>query len=706
MDDNTLRALQANYQKLGGGLQMPEPQAEAKPKRSGIVSWLPAIGGTIGSIGGGLLGGVGGFFGGAGIGAVPSAAVGAAGGGAAGGALGEWLAQKLSGESKDGFDKGNILQEGAINGVLGAIPLGKVGQIGKGVIKGAGERVLARGGEEVAGQLLKEGGEQVVKKGAETAAANASKGGIKNWIGSKLVKEADNTALRAAQLSGKKEALKGFEKRFGEDLGTYLRNNKLIGATGKDVEEGIISNLNKKYTNIVSKIDKPITSSDVLAQNMKKGSSLEKLLKSGSRENKQLADDVFAELDHIFKTEGGAISPKRLAELKTEYQTLAKNSYKLGANSKASVNEKVAEYLKKTLQGVSGSDELKVVGQEIDKAYKAADLLASAAQNGRGTLSFGMTDLLAATPGAAIGGLPGAAVAVGAKKAINSPKVQSFIAQKLAQGGEKLLAGGAERAAKEAVVDTTTKGLIKTAAKEQIPGRALQGLGIASANSMPTPAADGGAAMNPNSPFNPASPNYIPGLVDPNAVGEVGDIGSVMGASESPYSLEAMQADVMRDPKNADEYQKIYAIMNPEPAGSDLSQTSRSALASSDNAINTLNQLEELFANAGGGSGRIGGKLKGLAAGAGLDENARVYNNLSQASVTQFAKALAGAGSGTVSDMDAKVILAAIPTISDTKAEAAAKFKALRQRLENAKGNTMQYGGGATSDLQALMMAQ
>ena len=707
MDDNTLRALQANYQKLGGGLQMPEPQAEAKPKRSGIVSWLPAIGGTIGSIGGGILGGVGGFFGGAGVGAVPGGVVGAAAGGTAGGVLGEWLAQKLSGESKDGFDKGNILQEGAINGVLGAIPLGKIGQVGKGVIKGAGERVLARGGEEVAAQVLKEGGEQVVKKGAETAAANASKGGIKNWIGSKLVKEADNTALRAAQLSGKKEALKGFEKRFGEDLGTYLRNNNLIGATGKDVEEGVISGLNKKYSSIVSKIDKPITSSDVLAQNMQKGSSLEKLLKSGSRENKQLADDVFAELDHIFKAEGGAISPKRLAELKAEYQTLAKNSYKLGANSKASVNEKVAEYLKKTLQGVSGSDELKVVGKEIDKAYKAADLLASAAQNGRGTLGFGLTDSIMAGGGFAGAGLPGAVAAVGAKRAFNSPKVQSFIAQKLAQGGEKLLAGGAERAAKEAVVDTTTKGLIKTAAKEQLPGRAIQGLGIASANSMPAPGADGGASLNPNSPFNPASPNYIPGLVDPNAVGDTGDISSVMGASESPYSREAMQADIMRDPKNADQYAKIYELMNPQPEALSLSDSAISRTTDATKALQGLDELDAILAD-GYAGGKISGNLRKLNP---FDDTFKTQ----QASIDRIrqivGKALEG---GVLRKEDEDKYKKILPTMQDQPEVYRAKVAQLRNMIQTDMQSYLQmqqgYGKGAGqatgSDIQSLLMAQ
>ncbi len=686
MDDATLQALQSNYSKMAGGLQMPQQQQKAveqPKKRSGWMNLIP--------VATSVLGGIAGTF------AAPG--IGTAAGGAAGGALGEWLTQKLSGEKGN---TGKILTEGAF---------GALGGIGKGAraIKGATTAVRAGEGAAAAGKVLRYGApaaSAVAKEGAETAA----KGGIRGWVGNKLLGTADDTALRASQLSGKKEALKGFDKRFGEDLGTYLRKNDLIGKTGKDVEEGVIKGLNKEYTDIVAKIKKPITSSDVLAQNMKPNSSLSKLLKSGSTENKKLADDVFAELDTIFK-EGGTkgLSAKRVAELKSEYQTLAKNAYKLGSNTKASVNEKVAEYLKKTLQGVSGSDDLARTGKDIDKAYKAADLLASAAQNGRGTLSLGLTDLLAAGGGGAMGGLPGAVAAVGAKKAWNNPKTQSFIANKLANAGEKLVGGAAAKAAVAPVVEqgamATAKGMLKAQAAPRIIGAAAGG-----AAPQPMPGADGAMEMNPNSPFNPASPYYNPALVDPNAVGDPNDISSIMGgAQESQYSMQAMQADIMRDPKNADQYAKIYELMNPQGTQQDLSQTSRSAMASSDNAINTLDQLEGLFTNAGSGSGRIGGKLKGLAASAGLDENARIYNSLSQASVTQFAKALAGAGSGTVSDMDAKVILAAIPTISDTPAEAAAKFKALRQRLENAKANTYNYGSGAgenSSDLQSMMMAQ
>lgn len=668
---------------------MPEQQQAAEQpkekKRSGWMNFIPMATSIIGGIGGTFL----------------APGVGTAAGGAAGGALGEWLTQKLSGE-KD--NAGKILTEGAF---------GALGGIGKGAqaIKGATTAVRAGEGAAQAAKVLRYGAPAaasvVAKEGAEQAATRGG-GKIASWVGDKLLKGADDTALRASQLSGKKEALKGFDKRFGEDLGTYLRKNNLIGKTGKDVEEAVIKPLNEQYGNLVKGIKRDISSSDVLAQNQKQ---LQKLLDSSSSAGSKLSDDVFKELDEIFKKNGDKITPAKLNEIKAEFQKNARNAYKLGSNAKPGVDEKVAEFLKRTLQGVSGSDDLAKTGKELDKAFKASDLLASAAQNGRGTLSFGLTDLMAAAPGGVMGGLPGAAAAVGAKRAINSPKVQSFIANKLASTGEKLTGAALSKGAVQEVVPEGAKAIAgqtaKNMAKAQAIPRSLQLLAGGAAPEMPTDPSAALAEMNPNSPFDPSSPNYNPALIDPNAdAGGANPLSAIMGAgSESPYSLEAARADIARDPKNMDDYIKLYQFLNPEPKDSELSQTSKSSLASSDNALNTLGQLEQLFSKAGGGSGRIMGRLKGVAASAGLDEDARVYNSLSQASVTQFAKALAGAGSGTVSDMDAKVIIAALPTINDTKAEAAAKFKALRQRLENAKSNTMTYGAGAP-DISQLMMAQ
>lgn len=181
----------------------------------------------------------------------------------------------------------------------------------------------------------------------------------------------------------------------------------------------------------------------------------------------------------------------------------------------------------------------------------------------------------------------------------------------------------------------------------------------------------------------------------------------------NPYPRENLLYDIQRDPENADKYiayyQQLQEVFAPA-TDSSLSQSNQNALASSDNATNTLDQLEQLYSTAGGGSGRVGGFFQNLFGSAGIDKNANIYNSLSQASVTQIAKALAGSGAGTVSDADARVIIAALPTLQDSPEEAKVKFAALRQRLQAARDNTLRYGQGGTTpgtDLQsALLQAQ
>lgn len=201
-----------------------------------------------------------------------------------------------------------------------------------------------------------------------------------------------------------------------------------------------------------------------------------------------------------------------------------------------------------------------------------------------------------------------------------------------------------------------------------------------------------------------------PGMTDQTTAMQ--DPYAQQNADPNPYPRENLLYDIQRDPQNADKYiayyQQMQEIFPPvtDPTA-DLSQSNQSALASADNATNTLDQLEQLFNNAGGGGGRLGGFVQNLAGQAGIDKNASVYNSLSQASVTQIAKALAGSGAGTVSDADAKVIIAALPTLQDSPEEAQAKFAALRQRLQAAKENVMNYGGGGTSnDLASVLMQQ
>jgi hypothetical protein len=178
---------------------------------------------------------------------------------------------------------------------------------------------------------------------------------------------------------------------------------------------------------------------------------------------------------------------------------------------------------------------------------------------------------------------------------------------------------------------------------------------------------------------------------------------------QSPYPRENLLYDIQRDPNNADKYiayyQQLQEVFAP-PAGTELGATAKTQLASSGNASSTLSQLEGLFASAGGGSGKVGGTVGNLLAGAGLNSNAQIYNELSNSSVTQIARALNGGGQ--VTDADAVVVIQALPKITDSPEVAQAKFNALKQRLAIAQENIYKYNAGSPdqTDLASTLLAQ
>lgn len=123
-----------------------------------------------------------------------------------------------------------------------------------------------------------------------------------------------------------------------------------------------------------------------------------------------------------------------------------------------------------------------------------------------------------------------------------------------------------------------------------------------------------------------------------------------------------------------------------------MSAAMGTSLASSANGENTLNQLEGLFQQSGGGSGKLGGGLANALSKVGMNDNAQVYNDLAASSVSQLAKALNGGGQ--VSDTDAAVVIQALPRVTDSPQVARAKFAALKARLSAAQQNTLQFSGG------------
>lgn len=175
------------------------------------------------------------------------------------------------------------------------------------------------------------------------------------------------------------------------------------------------------------------------------------------------------------------------------------------------------------------------------------------------------------------------------------------------------------------------------------------------------------------------------------------------GYSSTQLAQALMKAYSAGDAASASVLKQMHelALSYEESAQSELSANQRTSLATSGNAINTLDQLEGLFGGAGGGSGIVGGSLANFTAGLGVNDGVQTYNDLSQSSVSQLAKAINGGGQ--VSDADAAVIIKALPRVTDSPQVARAKFDALRQRLQVAQQNTVAFGGGSGNDLASVL---
>lgn len=175
------------------------------------------------------------------------------------------------------------------------------------------------------------------------------------------------------------------------------------------------------------------------------------------------------------------------------------------------------------------------------------------------------------------------------------------------------------------------------------------------------------------------------------------------GYSSTELAQALMKALAANDNASAAQLQQMYELASQfeQEQSNSLSANQQTSLATSGNAINTLDQLESLFGGAGGGSGKIGGAFANLTAGAGLNDGVQTYNNLAESSVSQLAKAINGGGQ--VSDADAAVLVKALPQVTDSPQVARAKFEALRQRLVTAQQNTLAFGGGQGSSLESVL---
>lgn len=138
---------------------------------------------------------------------------------------------------------------------------------------------------------------------------------------------------------------------------------------------------------------------------------------------------------------------------------------------------------------------------------------------------------------------------------------------------------------------------------------------------------------------------------------------------------------------------KIYAPTETATSGaSSLNATQQNNLAKLESAGSAIDQLEQLYNQAGGGQGRLGGKIAELGASLGMNSAASSYNSAARGLINQIAAAV-GKTDSLNTEGEVQRALDLVPKITDTPEEAQVKLQSLRNML-NANKQTYQniYG--------------
>lgn len=148
----------------------------------------------------------------------------------------------------------------------------------------------------------------------------------------------------------------------------------------------------------------------------------------------------------------------------------------------------------------------------------------------------------------------------------------------------------------------------------------------------------------------------------------------------------------------ADLYQQAYKIygadLNAKSGTSSLNATQQGNLAKLESAGSAIDQLEQLYNQAGGGQGRLGGKIAELGANLGMNSAASSYNSAARGLINQIAAAV-GKTDSLNTEGEVQRALDLVPKITDTPEEAQTKLQSLRNMLEaNKQTYTNIYGVG------------
>jgi len=446
-----------------------------------------------------------------GVGTVLGGLLGAGIGGFAGATGGRLAENKIR---DDKYKLGEALKEGAITGVLSASPLK--------LVKGA----------SAASQALAAG-----SKGMPAFNAAIAKPGIIAQMLGKAGNRATTASLKASPTQ-----LTKFATETGEDIVPFIQRNNLIGKSADELKN-IKPQFQSAYNAAVTGIDRPIQLDEILKAAREGG--IGKLAGSSATSSRKMGiqsmDELGAALGRGKKKQ---FLPEEILGVKRDFDAATK-AYRFDDAAKA-VPQNVSDTLKDVIR--AASPQSRVAGQDVQKLNKLIELASKQENLGRGTMPFGMTDLIAGGAGGAAGGVPGMAAAIAAKRLANSPK--------LASGFAKYATGAAERGAARALKPSSIGAIAKRTLPFDAAGAMLGAL-----------SPDEQAQQEPTGVEQDLT--TLPGGGSPDVISALGGAGGVPEPQQSMYSREAAAMDIQKDlqatgGKNMDKYMALYEFMNPE----------------------------------------------------------------------------------------------------------------------------------------------
>lgn len=163
-----------------------------------------------------------------------------------------------------------------------------------------------------------------------------------------------------------------------------------------------------------------------------------------------------------------------------------------------------------------------------------------------------------------------------------------------------------------------------------------------------------------------------------------GDQWSDMLSQAMVRANEAGDIDALVELNDMYQTQASKLSKSGQSSANNLNATQQAQLAKFDAAGNAIDQLENLFDQAGGGKGPIAGTLQSIAGNWGWDSNAKTYNDLSEGLVNQIAQAI-GKTDSLNTEGEVQRALKLIPQLNDDATTAKNKLETLRQMLSTTK---------------------